>query len=242
MKPFWALLLVAAVLAAGYAATDAVAAGRRCTTIVSAIERLACFDAEAGTPPTATAESSASAADAAAADAAAAGAAAAAAPFELVRVPDIVGLVQRNESRRKADDAGVLLLRVGDAIPGQDKVVISAPALAGSEPRPLLAISCLQNISRLQLITAEPLDVSRVSIRVLLDGRPISGRRPWQVLDDGTVTDAGRGLVAIEQLRHLTRASQQIQLESDHASFDGLSFDTAALDALMVQQREACHW
>ncbi|KRA03586.1 hypothetical protein ASD71_02845 [Achromobacter sp. Root565] len=160
----------------------------------------------------------------------------------MVRVPDIVGLVQRNESRRKADDAGVLLLRVGDAIPGQDKVVISAPALAGSEPRPLLAISCLQNISRLQLITAEPLDVSRVSIRVLLDGRPISGRRPWQVLDDGTVTDAGRGLVAIEQLRHLTRASQQIQLESDHASFDGLSFDTAALDALMVQQREACHW
>jgi len=242
MKPFWALLLVAAVLAAGYAATDAVAAGRRCTTIVSAIERLACFDAEAGTPPTANAESSASAADAAAADAAAAGAAVAAAPFELVRVPDIVGLVQRNESRRKADDAGVLLLRVGDAIPGQDKVVISAPALAGSEPRPLLAISCLQNISRLQLITAEPLDVSRVSIRVLLDGRPISGRRPWQVLDDGTVTDAGRGLVAIEQLRHLTRASQQIQLESDHASFDGLSFDTAALDALMVQQREACHW
>lgn len=232
MKPFWALLLVAAVLAAGYAATDAVAAGRRCTTIVSAIERLACFDAEAGTPPTATAESSASAADAAAA----------AAPFELVRVPDIVGLVQRNESRRKPDYAGALLLRVGDAIPGQDKVVISAPALAGSEPRPLLAISCLQNISRLQLTTAEPLDVSRVSIRVLLDGRPISGRRPWQVLDDGTVTDAGRGLVAIEQLRHLTRASQQMQLESDHAAFDGLSFDTAALHALMVQQREACHW
>ncbi|AVJ31234.1 hypothetical protein CLM73_25900 [Achromobacter spanius] len=222
----------------GDAATDAVAAGRRCTTIVSAIERLACFDAEAGTPPTATAESAAPAAGAAAAGVAAS----AAAPFELVRVPDIVGLVQRNESRRKADYAGALLLRVGDAIPGQDKVVISAPALAGSAPRPLLAISCLQNISRLQLITAEPLDVSRVSIRVLLDGRPISDRRPWQVLDDGTVTDAGRGLVAIEQLRHLTRASQQMQLESDHASFDGLSFDTAALHALMAQQREACHW
>lgn len=236
MKPFRALLLAAAVLAGGDTATDAVAAARRCTVIVSAIERLACFDAEAGTPPTATAESRAPAA------AASAAAAPTAAPFERVRVPDIVGLVQRNESRRKADYAGVMLLRVGDAIPGQDKVVISAPALAGSEPRPLLAISCLQNISRLQLITAEPLDVSRVNIRVLLDGRPISDRRPWQVLDDGTVTDAGRGLVALEQLRHLTRASQQMQLESDHASFDGLSFDTAALHALMAQQREACHW
>lgn len=235
MKPFGALLLTAAVLVGGDAATDAVAAGRSCRTIVSAIERLACFDAEAGTPPTTAAETTAPAT-------AESTAPATAAPFALVRVPDIVGLVQRNESRRKADHAGVLLLRAGDAIPGQDKVVISAPALAGSEPRPLLAISCLQNISRLQLITAEPLDVSRVSIRVLLDGRPISDRRPWQVVEDGTVTDAGRGLVAIEQLRHLTRASQQIQLESDHAAFHGLSFDTAALHELMAQQREACHW
>jgi type VI secretion system protein VasI len=227
MKPFGALLLAAAVLVGGDAATDAVAAGRSCRAIVSAIERLACFDAEAGTPPATAADITAPAA---------------AAPAAMVRVPDIVGLVQRNESRRKADHAGVMLLRVGDAIPGQDKVVISAPALTGSEPRPLLAISCLQNISRLQLITAEPLDVSRVSIRVLLDGRPISDRRPWQVVEDGTVTDAGRGLVAIEQLRHLTRASQQMQLESDHASFHGLSFDTEALHELMAQQREACHW
>ncbi|MGW9065052.1 type VI secretion system-associated protein VasI [Achromobacter animicus] len=235
MKPFGALLLVAAALVGGDAATDAVAAGRSCRTIVSAIERLACFDAEAGTPPVPAAEMATPSTVAPTA------AVSTAAP-SMVRVPDIVGLVQRNESRRKADHAGVLLLRVGDAIPGQDKVVISAPALAGSEPRPLLAISCLQNISRLQLITAEPLDVSRVSIRVLLDGRPISDRRPWQVVEDGTVTDAGRGLVAIEQLRHLTRASQQMQLESDHAAFHGLSFDTAALHELIAQQREACHW
>lgn len=241
MKPFGALLLVAAVLVGGDAATDAVAAGRSCRTIVSAIERLACFDAEAGTPPVPAAEM-ATPSTVAPTAAAPAAVVSTATPPAMVRVPDIVGLVQRNESRRKADHAGVLLLRVGDAIPGQDKVVISAPALTGSEPRPLLAISCLQNISRLQLITAEPLDVSRVSIRVLLDGRPISDRRPWQVVEDGTVTDAGRGLVAIEQLRHLTRASQQMQLESDHAAFHGLSFDTAALHELMAQQREACHW
>ncbi|WP_313371801.1 type VI secretion system-associated protein VasI [Achromobacter animicus] len=241
MKPFGALLLAAAVLVGGDAATDAVASGRSCRTIVSAIERLACFDAEAGTPPVPAAQM-ATPSTAAPAAAASASAVSTAALSAMVRVPDIVGLVQRNESRRKPDHAGVLLLRVGDAIPGQDKVVISAPALAGSEPRPLLAISCLQNISRLQLITAEPLDVSRVSIRVLLDGRPISDRRPWQVVEDGTVTDAGRGLVAIEQLRHLTRASQQMQLESDHAAFHGRSFDTAALHELMAQQREACHW
>ncbi len=226
MKSFGALLLAATVFAGCAAASGAMASGRHCKTIVSAIERLACFDAQAGTPPAAAAGTEAPVI----------------ALPELARVPDIVGLVQRNESRRKADHFSMLLLRLDDAIPGQHKVVISAPAREGSAAPPLLAISCLQNISRLQLITAQPLDVNRVHIRLLLDGRQISTSRPWQVVDDGTVTDAGRGLVAIEQLRHLTRPAQQVQLESDHAMFDGLSFDAAALHELMAQQREACHW
>ncbi|WP_078469143.1 MULTISPECIES: type VI secretion system-associated protein VasI [unclassified Pseudomonas] len=204
------------------------AAARDCTTIVSALERLGCFDAAAGTPPTSVA--------------------AAATPIPAVEqpasvvVPDVVSLVQRNESRRKAEQTGLLLLRVEDALPGQTKVVISAPALGGTEPRLKLAISCLQNISRLQLLSAQPLDVNRVSIRMLLDGRPISASRPWQVVEDGTVTDAGRGLVAIEQLRHLTRPAQELRLESDHGPFDGLAFDVSALHEMIGKQREACRW
>lgn len=230
MKPFAGLLLAATVLAGCDAGTEVAAAGRDCTTIVSALERLACFDAAAGTPPTLPTT--------------AAGAAALPAiePASPVRVPDIVSLVRRNESRRKSEQTGMLLLRVADVLPGRFSVVISAPALGGVEPRPLLAISCLQNISRLQLLTGQPLPVNRLNIRILLDGRPISPGRPWQVLEDGTVTDAGRGLVAIEQLRHLTRPARQLQLESDHAPFDGLSFDVTALHELMSQQREACHW
>lgn len=226
MRPFGVLLLTATILAGCDAGKAVVAADRDCTVIVSAVERLACFDAAAGTPPTPAAKPPAPQI----------------APPAATRVPDIVSLVRRNESRRKSEQTGMLLLRVEDALPGQSKVVISAPAVGGAEPRPLLAISCLQNISRLQLLTAQPLDVNRVSIRMLVDGRPISTSRPWQVLEDGTVTDAGRGLVAIEQLRHLTRPAQQLQLESDHAPFDGLSFDASALHDLMGQQREACHW
>lgn len=226
MRPFGTLLLAATILAGCDAGKEVVAAGRDCTTIVSPLERLACFDAASGTPPAPVVALQAPKAEQPAP----------------ARVPDIVSFAQRNESRRKAEQIGMLLLRVEESLPGRTKVVISAPAIGGAEPRPLLAISCLQNISRLQLLTAQPLDVNRVNIRMLLDGRPISASRPWQVLDDGTVTDAGRGLVAIEQLRHLTRPARQLQLESDHAPFDGLSFDASALHELMVQQREACHW
>lgn len=229
MRFFCLPLLSAVVLLGCNGEHVAAASARPCTEIGSPLERLACFDAQAGTP-------------------AQLGEAFPPAPLPAVqpqppiKAPDITTLVQANEAKRSSDDSGLLLMRMPDALPGQYKVVISAPPLAGAQPRPYLAIACLSNISRLQLLSAEPLPVNRVHLRLLLDGRAISESRPWQVLDDGTVTDAGRGLVAIEQLRQLLRPAQQLQIQSDHALFDGLVFDVSRLAALMPQQREACHW
>ncbi|HGW5375646.1 TPA: type VI secretion system-associated protein VasI [Pseudomonas aeruginosa] len=227
MKLLSLTLLSAAALIGCDTGGAVAAAGPDCTHIVSAVERLACFDAAAGTPPTPAAMQPP------------------ATPVVVesaVRAPDITVLVHANEVGRRPEQTASMIGRSEDVLPGQAKVVISAPALGGAAPRPYLAISCLSNISRLQLLTAEPLPVNRVSIRLLLDGRPISTARPWQVLEDGTVTDAGRGLVAIEQLRNLTRPGQQLQIESDHSPFDGLRFDASALAGQMAQQREACHW
>lgn len=209
------------------AGQQANAASQGCTQIVSSVERLACFDALAGTPPSPLQVPSAAAPEAVVAD---------------DRTPEIVVLVRGNETDRRSDETASLVKRTADALPGQEKVVISAPALDGALPRTYLAISCLSNISRLQLLTPAPLPVNRVNIRLLLDGRPITSARPWQVLDDGTVIDAGRGLVAIEQLRHLAHPGQVLEIESDHGPFDGLRFDVSVMARQMVQQREACRW
>lgn len=236
MKSISLALLFAAALAGCDGEHPAVAANNDCTTIVLPQERLACFDAKAGTlapppsPPAALQAKTPAAAPTPAATPATA------------KRPDITDLVQANEAKRRADDTGLLLMRTPEKLPGQDKVVISAPALGGSAPAPTLAISCLQNISRLQLLTADALPFNRANLRLLLDGRPVSASQPWQVLDDGTVTDAGRGLVAIEQLHHLTQPAQRLRIESDQAPFDGLVFDVSRLHELLVQQREACHW
>ncbi|AZQ51278.1 type VI secretion system-associated protein VasI [Burkholderia cenocepacia] len=234
MKSFSLALLFAAALAGCDGKHPAVAASNDCTTIVSPQERLACFDAKAGTPPPSPPASLQ-------AKAPAAPPTPASTPASAMR-PNITALVQANEAKRRADDTGLLLMRTQEKLPGQDEVVISAPALGGSTPAPTLAISCLQNISRLQLLTTEALPFNRANLRLLLDGRPVSASQPWQVLDDGTVTDAGRGLVAIEQLRHLARPAQRLQIESDQPPFDGLVFDVSRLHEHLVQQREACHW
>ncbi|EJT84605.1 hypothetical protein PPS11_19829 [Pseudomonas putida S11] len=49
---------------------------------------------------------------------------------------------------------------------GDDGLMISAPAIASVAPHPYLVISCVQNISRLQLVTAQPIDAGRVMVRL----------------------------------------------------------------------------
>lgn len=222
------LTLLATLVLAGCDSGEATtSAPRDCTRITSALERLACFDSMAGTPPTAPARQH---------------------PVTPERVepehkrPLIRDLVDANETGRLPDETLSRITRSADRPVGQDKVVISAPALTGPQPPAHLAISCLSNISRLQLLSSEPLPVNYITIRLVLDGRPVASARPWQVLEDGTVSDAGRGLVAIEQLRHLAQPARLLTLESNYSPFDGLQFDARALGEQIAEQREACHW
>lgn len=227
MKPIRLTLLVAAILVGCDSGESATAAGPDCVYITSGIERLACFDAAAGTPPTLPLTQPPTAPGLA----------------DLpTRTPRIRQLVDANEAGRRPDETLSRITRSADVLHGQDQVVISVPALAGAAPDTYLAISCLSNISRLQLLSADPLPVNHLSLRLLLDDKPITAARPWQVLEDGTVSDAGRGLVAIEQLRHLTRPGQVLQVESNHAPFDGMTFDARTLAEQISRQREACHW
>ncbi|MDG3821081.1 type VI secretion system-associated protein TagO [Pseudomonas aeruginosa] len=224
MKAFNLPLVLALAVAGCDSGKPVEAASTDCKAIVSALERLACFDQAAGTPPL---------------------------PVEALRQPghppavvepEIIGLLKENEADREPSQAGVKLLRAPDTLPGQKRIAITAPSTRGIATEPYLAISCLANISRLQLISRAPVDVNRMNIRLLLDNRPLGDARPWQVLEDGKIVDAGRGLVAIEQLRQMSQPASQIWVESDYAPFDGVRFDVSGLHAQILAQREACHW
>ncbi|HGL6718191.1 type VI secretion system-associated protein TagO [Burkholderia contaminans] len=227
-------MLACAIITTGCDAGSPVAAtGKSCTALTSPSERLACFDTAAGTPPipaVASAPRPGSATGGASPSATAA------------ELPAFVAWVRRSEADRAPSDAGFRLVRTEDTLPGQWRVLITARPLGHAEPHAYLAISCLSNISRLQLLAHQPIEPNRVNVRLLLDGKPISSTVPWQVLEDGSVVDAGRGLVAIEQLRYLVRPASQLQVESDDPTFSGWTFDATALHSLMKQQREACHW
>ncbi|CAD5109368.1 type VI secretion system-associated protein VasI [Zestomonas carbonaria] len=194
-----------------------------CTAISVAVDRLACFDAIAGTPadpPSSPAVSSAPGAS-----------------TESVRQPLIVELMRSNEAERQEEDSRFLMTEARDPV----QVVISAPALGSVAPRPYLAISCLSDITRLQLLVDKTIERNQVRLRLLVDGRPVSDAATWQVLEEGGIVDAGRGLVAIDLLRRLGKGSR-LQVESDYPPFDGLVFDATGLEAMIERERKACHW
>jgi type VI secretion system protein VasI len=192
---------------------------RDCPRVVSNLERLACFDEAAGTP--------------------------ARAPSQAWSAPEqqapSVSRVMANEAGRPIDD---LTFRLGNAYEeggaAQSWLVISAPAIVSAEPRSYLVISCIQNISRLQLITGQPLNAKRVKVQ-LQGARGASTATAWQVMENGQVLDAGRGLPAIEQIKRLIGA-HRVQVVSDDPAVDGLTFDAQGLDPLIDQARKTCRW
>ena len=183
-----------------------------CLGIVSNLERLACFDRSAGTPAhRATVQWSPPERDS---------------PTRL--------RVMAHEATRSHEDLAFRLKRA------EDGLMISAPAIASSTPHPYLVISCIQNISRLQLITAKPVDAGRVMVR-LKGERASTASTAWQVTENGQVLDAGRGLPGIEQIKQLVKA-HRIEVKSDNQAIDGLTFDAQGLDPLIAEARKACRW
>lgn len=185
---------------------------RDCPQIVSNVERLACFDQAAGTPAHVTKlQWSAPEQDS-----------------------PTLRRVMTHEAGRSPEKLTFRLEK------GDDGLMISAPAIASVAPHPYLVISCVQNISRLQLVTAQPIDAGRVMVR-LQGERGSTLATPWQVTENGQVLDAGRGLPGIEQIKPLIGA-HRIQVESDNPAVDGLVFDAQGLDPLIDEARKACRW
>ncbi|WP_278939485.1 type VI secretion system-associated protein VasI [Pseudomonas helleri] len=216
----WAL--GACLLVMGGQQALAMPAARDCTTVVSSLKRLECFDQAAGTPIRTMAPQ----------------------PVAYVgRMLPIVDLVQRNEAKRSPGDFRFLISHWPE--PDNERaqrVVISAPALGAFAPRPTLAISCESSITRLQLVLDEPVKRNKLHIQLLADDKPLS-TATWQVMDEaGLVVEFSRGLPTITLLRQIM-GSQRLELKSTQdPALNGLVFDAQGLDALIAQERQACRW
>lgn len=148
-------------------------------------------------------------------------------------LPDLWYAIERQEEDRDSDNLGLLVEQTGD------DVLMSVPALGTTPPRPIMVMACEKQITRFQLHLPEPIDSARVDLQ--LGTHSANVRQQWRVRDGGHVINGGRGLPAIETLRQLLSANE-VTINSDVASLDGLRFDITGLRQLIQPLREACRW
>ena len=192
----------------------------QCTRIASSLQRLACFDRLAGTPLTSQSTGGS--------------------PQRYV--PEVIREVAKLEKARpKGETRFRMVQSIESATTGQRRVIISAPAVNARPPKPLMAISCIANITRLQFIVHPATGRNQANMELIHDGRVVVPRQTWQVLEQGRLVDAGRGLVGIDVVRRLG-SGKRLEVRSDLSQLNGLVFDSEGLAELIEIQRNACRW
>lgn len=99
----------------------------------------------------------------------------------------------------------------------------------------ILQASCIKDISRLELVLAQPVTDSRALIS--LGGQST----PWTFDEQGLVLRSGRGLSAIDIMRPLMH-KKALTLRANIAQLDGLTFTTPNAKQSFAALKELCGW
>jgi type VI secretion system protein VasI len=112
-------------------------------------------------------------------------------------------------------------------------------ARAGEEQSDtILQFGCLDKISRVELLLAEPVQEGRITVTVMGD-EPFT--QQWTADESGLVLRPGRGIPAIRAMRAMLNA-RPLVIRSDVEVIDGLTFDNRGLEDMVVPMRTICGW
>jgi len=103
---------------------------------------------------------------------------------------------------------------------------------------PILMLSCLETISRVELILPEKIQDARVQISVFGDQK---NTQTWISDESGFVLRTGRGVPAIKAMKAII-SSRSLVLRSNSPVIDGLRFDSLNLASTIKPIREKCDW
>lgn len=222
-KTIFLLLVAALFISSCLQASTEVITPSECTQINSSLNRLACFDSFFKTPVNFPGKNKSS-------------------DFRADYQPEILRIAQRIEKGRPPETAGLLMQRsVDHKASNQERIILSAPAIGAYPPRPLLIISCINNITRLQIGLEKSLTEHSIPVTLNVDAMSIGGDYLWRVIEAGKIVDAGRGISSISILKKISKY-QRLMIQSDAHLLNGLTFDISGLNQVLPELRKACHW
>ncbi len=142
------------------------------------------------------------------------------------------------EQARKATD-NVLLVRTIQSDGQPSALMLTVPGNGNYPARAIFAISCIENITRMQLAFTTPQGKGDQTLHLYADGKDIPGRWFWR--GSGYRLETSRGLQGISEIQQLLDA-KEVSISAEHPAVNGLHFRIDGLRAAIEPLRKACHW
>lgn len=151
-----------------------------------------------------------------------------------------LGIVwQRAQNQEKMrDNKNTHFIRTEEDEP--PSVVLTTPALGYTSQRPILMLSCIDNITRFQVVSHTSFGKrASLGVRLITGKTQLDGQ--WFLRENGLVLEASRGLDGIKEIQQLFNAEQlTIKIESD--VIKELVFNIDKLSEEIKPLRAMCHW
>lgn len=180
---------------------------QQCTTISERLERLSCFDQALNTPTQLSTQS----------------------------LGDNKPQAWHTAFTTALEAQPINVIEQGDKDNGDAWLTLSV-AQTQDKPSPVLMMSCINKISRIELALPTALEDARIQVSVAY-----GPKQHWRSDDVGVLFSSARGMPAISMMKAMTKNSR-LTLRSNSPQIDGLKFDATQLDQALVPLRQRCGW
>lgn len=137
-----------------------------------------------------------------------------------------------HEMQREDNSAGFLVTLPES---GDYPVIMTIPAIGFAPPRPVMMISCIDNITRLQV--ALPRQQEAGSVMLTTDKTQFTA--DWFLRENGYVLESSRGIPGIDEIKRLLNGEK---LTLKLTNNDRLTFNISGISQDIKPLRTACHW
>ena len=188
------------------AAESLITQAQQCTQLTSRLERLGCFD---NVFKTSIVEAS----------------------YPKETRPRTWFIATKSESKREEGDISSL---VSSDLEAPKNRWLTIPDANNREV--ILRISCIDNISRIEMVLPEATREARINFTIAKLGEFI-----WRADDSGYLLEGARGIPAINLMEKIMELNQ-VKISSNSKRLNGLEFNTQNLHSSIQPLRESCRW
>lgn len=139
------------------------------------------------------------------------------------------------QEKGRTDHSTTFLVSAGEG--ENPMVVLTTPAIGVPPPRPVLMLSCIDNITRLQIALVAPQKDGSVTLTADRDRFDVQ----WFLRENGYLLESSRGLAGIAEIKRLMSA-QTLTINGSPGGVPRLTFTLSQLAEELKPLRNACHW